>query len=217
MTTTPTRPNMLARHPLLWFFVLAYAFTWLVWTPWVLGTAGAGLLPVTVSPTATGYLNAVAILAGPTLAAFVVTAATDGRAGVRRLLARLVLWRVGIRWYVVALVAIPLVMVLGAMAYARVLPDLAPLGGTPYVASYLLTFVLVTLLGGPLFEEVGWRGFALPRLQQAYGPLVASVVLGVLWALWHLPEFLVPSWAASSGSGIAGIAMFTLTAVTSPW
>jgi membrane protease YdiL (CAAX protease family) len=70
-------------------------------------------------------------------------------------------------------------------------------------------------LGGPLFEEIGWRGFALPRMERLHGPLLASLILGVLWALWHLPEFLVSSWAASSGGGgVLGITLFTLTAVT---
>jgi membrane protease YdiL (CAAX protease family) len=71
------------------------------------------------------------------------------------------------------------------------------------------------VLGGPLFEEIGWRGFALVRMQALHGPLLASVILGVLWALWHLPEFLVPFWAASSGGGgILGIILFIITAIT---
>jgi membrane protease YdiL (CAAX protease family) len=220
MTTTPARPasarqSVLARHPLVSFFVMAYAFSWIVWAPWVLGEDGAGLLPINISQTASGYLNATSILAGPTLAAFIMTATTEGREGVRRLLGRYVLWRVGLRWYLFALLGIPLIMVLGTMVYSMELPNLGALGGPSYLLSYLGYFALVTLLGGPLLEEGGWRGFALPRMERLHGPLLASLILGVLWALWHLPEFLVPSWAASSGGGgVLGITLFTLTAIT---
>ena len=210
---------LLARYPLISFFGMAYAFSWIVWAPWVLGEDGANVLPQALSvPSAAAtarLLLAGGILAGPTLSAFIMTATTEGREGVRRLLGRLVLWRVGFRWYLFALIGVPLIMLLGTMVYSMSLPNLGALGGPSYLLSYLASFAFVTLLGGPLFEEIGWRGFALPRMERLQGPLLASVILGVLWALWHLPEFLVPTWAASSGGGgIVGIASFTLTAIT---
>jgi uncharacterized protein len=134
---------------------------------------------------------------------------------VRRLLGRLVLWRVGIRWYLFSLLGVSLIMLVGTMIYSWELPNLGTLGGPSYLLSYLGLFVFGLLLGGPLLEEIGWRGFALPRMERLQGPLLASVILGVMWALWHLPEFLVPSWAASSGGGgILGITLFTLTTIT---
>ena len=210
---------LLARYPLISFFGMAYAFSWIVWAPWVLGEDGANVLPPALSvPSAAAtarLLLAGGILAGPTLSAFIMTATTEGREGVRRLLGRLVLWRVGFRWYLFALIGVPLIMILGTMVYSMSLPNLGALGGPSYLLSYLASFAFVTLLGGPLFEEIGWRGFALPRMERLQGPLLASVILGVMWALWHLPEFLVPTWAASSGGGgIVGIASFTLTAIT---
>jgi membrane protease YdiL (CAAX protease family) len=208
---------LLTRYPLVSFFVMAYAFSWIVWVPWVLGEDGANVLPpaLSVPSSAARLLLAGGILAGPTLSAFIMTATTEGREGVRRLLGRLVLWRVGFRWYLFALIGVPLIMLLGTMVYSMSLPNLGALGGPSYLLSYLASFALVTVLGGPLLEEIGWRGFALPRMERLQGPLLASVILGVMWALWHLPEFLVPSWAASSGGGgIVGIAMFTLTAIT---
>ena len=220
MTTAPAQPasahqGLLARHPLVSFFVMAYAFSWLVWTPWVLGEDGAGLLPIKLSDATSGLLNAAAILAGPTLAAFIMAAATEGRAGVRRLLGQYVLWRVGIQWYLFALIGVPLIMLLGTVVVSGDLPNLGALGGPSYVLSYLAFFVLVFIFGGPLLEEPGWRGFALPRLERLHGPLVGTLILGVLWALWHLPEFLVPSWAASSGGGgILGITEFVVITIT---
>ena len=133
----------------------------------------------------------------------------------RRLLDRYVLWRVGIQWYLFALLGVPLIMVLGTIIYSGDLPNLRALGGPSYLLSYLTSFVLVCVFGGPLFEEGGWRGFALPRLERLHGPLLGTLILGVLWALWHLPEFLSPSWAATSGGGdILGITTFTIFAIT---
>jgi membrane protease YdiL (CAAX protease family) len=65
--------------------------------------------------------------------------------------------------------------------------------------SYLWLFPLVIVVGGPLFEEIGWRGFALPRLEQQWGPLGGTVILGLLWAAWHYPQYLMADWAAQNG------------------
>ena len=210
----PTRQSVLARYPLVCFFVMAYAFTWIVISPWTLGATGAGVLPIDLAAPATGLLLAAGILAGPTLAAIIMAAATEGRTGVHRLLGRLLLWRVGVRWYLFALLGVPLIMLIGFLVYAMAPPDLGALGGPAYTLTYLVGFVVTLVLGGPLFEEIGWRGFALPRLQRRHRPLAASLILGVLWAFWHLPQFLVPAWAASSGgAGISGIVLFLLAAV----
>jgi len=206
--------GLLARHPLISYFVMAYAFSWIAWSPWVLSEEGVGLLPFELSGATSGLLSAAAILLGPTLSAFIMTGVTEGRAGVRRLLHRIVLWRVGLRWYLFALIGIPLVMVLGTVILPEGLASLLGLG-PGYVLTYLSTYVLVVILGGPLFEEPGWRGFALPRLQPLHSPLLGTLILGLLWALWHLPEFLVPAWAESSGgSGFLDIVKFVLIAIS---
>jgi uncharacterized protein len=208
------RRGLLARHPLISFFVMAYAFSWIVWSPWVLSEDGVGLLPYELSGWTKALLSAAAILLGPTLSGFIMTGITEGRAGIRRLLHRIVLWRVGLRWYLFALVGIPVVMALGTVILPRGLATLLALLGPGYVLTYLSTYVLVVILGGPLFEEPGWRGFALPRLQPLHGPLVGTLILGLLWALWHLPEFLVPAWAESSGgSSFLAIIKFVVIAI----
>jgi uncharacterized protein len=205
--------SLLARHPLISFFVMAYAFSWIVWSPWVLSEDGVGLLPYQLSGATTGLLSAAAILLGPTLSGFIMTGITEGKEGIRRLLHRIVLWRVGLRWYLFALIGVPVVMALGTVILPEGLSSLLGLG-PGYVLTYLSTYVLVVILGGPLFEEPGWRGFALPRLQPLHGPLVGTLILGLLWALWHLPEFLVPAWAeASGGSSFLAIVKFVLIAI----
>src|ERR687891_645099 len=107
--------GLVAQHPLISFFVMAYAFSWIVWSPWVLSEEGVGLLPFRLSDAASGLLNAAAIFLGPTLSALIMTGVTEGGAGVRRLLRRIVLWRVGLGWYLVALVGVPVVMALGTL------------------------------------------------------------------------------------------------------
>ena len=192
------RGSLLARYPLTSFFVMAFAFSWIVWSPWFLSEDGAGLLPFSSSPLLVAGLVPLGILLGPTLSGFIMTGATEGRAGIGRLLRRIVLWRVELRWYLFALLGVPAVMALGTVILPGGLSSLLGLG-PGYVLTYLSTYVLVVILGGPLFEEPGWRGFALPRLQPLHGPLVGTIILGLLWALWHLPEFMVPTWAATSG------------------
>ena len=183
--------GLLARHPLVFFFIIAFAGTWLLELPCVLSEDGSGLL--SYSSPVVQWMMPVSIFMGPFLAAFVMTGATEGRAGVRSFLRRFVLWRVGLGWYLFALIGIPLILVLsviimpGALGSFQGLGVLAPLPLLP-----LLGFSVYAFLLGPLGEEPGWRGFALPRLQSLHGPLVGSLILGVLWALWHLPLFFTP-------------------------
>ena len=181
--------DLLARHPLVFFFIIAYAGTWLLELPYILSEDGAGLLPF--SSPLLKWTSPVTIFTGPFLAAFIMTGVTEGRAGIRRLLRRFVLWRVGLGWYLFVLVGIPAILMLsvivlpGALGSFQGLATLAPL-------TLLFLAVYGFFLSGPLGEEPGWRGFALPRLQSLHGPLVGSLILGVLWALWHLPLFFTP-------------------------
>lgn len=137
-------------------------------------------------------LLAIAGLLGPILSGFIMTAVTEGRPGIVRLLRRIVCWRVGIRWYLFALIGLPVTMVLATF----IRPGTAEsfdISARPFFLDYLRAFVSMVLLGGPLFEEPGWTGFAQPRLQRSCGPLIGGLILGSLWALWHLPGFLIPS------------------------
>lgn len=197
----PASPIMglLVRRPLTSFFVLAYALSWLGWSPWFLSEAGIGLLPFDGGEFST-FLNIAALVLGPTLSAFVVTGATEGRDGLRRLLRKIVLWRVGLRWYLFVLAVIPAIVLVSTLVMPGALASFDAAAVPSVLFLYVVAGLFFLFAGGPFFEEIGWRGFALPRLQRLHGPLVGSLVLGVLWALWHLPLFLIPSWDTPHGS-----------------
>jgi membrane protease YdiL (CAAX protease family) len=194
-TTQPqaaARGGLLARHPLVFFFILAYAGTWLVVLPYVRFADGAGLLPFRW-PIPFAASAVVAPFAGPFLAALILAGVTEGRAGIGRLLCRIVRWRVGLRWYLFAVAGIPVIAVLGAVVLPGVLASFQ-MPAVSWAPSYLGSFVVAFFIGGPLGEEPGWRGFALPRLQRRYGPLVGTLILAPLHVLWHLPLFWIPQW-----------------------
>jgi uncharacterized protein len=166
--------SLIRRYPLITFFVLAYALSW--W-PWILYSFD--LIPNPI----VGF--------GPFLAALLVLALTEGKSGVGRLVRRMVRWRVGLRWYAVALL-LPILVTLTAAALnvfllgAQPTSSVAELGGW---STFLQTFFLWLLIPGlsGTWEEPGFRGYALPRLQVGRSALLASLILGVLWAFWHLP------------------------------
>jgi membrane protease YdiL (CAAX protease family) len=211
------RPGVLARHPLVSFFLIAYAGAWLLELPVVVSRTGTGLLPYTLPPVVVVMLIAAATFTGPTLSAFVMARATEGTDGPKRLLRRYVLWRVKLRWYLFILLLIPASEVLGAIALPGVLGSYHPVT-LGMVLGYPLAFVATFVLGGPLGEEPGWRGFALPRLQAECGPLAGSLLLGVLWACWHLPLFWTGVWTPPTVANIVMfIVMITLLTVVMTW
>ena len=210
-------PGVLTRHPLVSFFIIAYAGAWVVELPVVLSRTGTGLLPYTLPPTAVLLMLAAATFTGPTLSAFVMARVIEGREGPKRLLRRYVQWRVKLRWYLFVLLVIPASVVLGAIVLPGVLASYQPVT-LGMVLGYPLAFVATFVLGGPLGEEPGWRGFALPRLQAAYGPLVGSIVLGVLWASWHLPLFWTGVWTPPTlANMVMFLVMITLLTIVMTW
>jgi hypothetical protein len=168
------------------YFSLAFVLAWVFWVPAALSEQGAiGKSPPTALLVVLGTF-------APSVAAVLVAASKGGGAGARSLLEQLLRWRVGPGWYAVALfgpAALMLVAIGLHFALGGVAPDFPGPSRWPLVA---VNLVLVLLVGGPLGEELGWRGFALPRLQARCGALRASVVVGVVWALWHLPLFAIP-------------------------
>jgi len=167
---------LVKRHPIITFFLLAYALSWLGWPMWALDL----------------YPNPVFSF-GPFLAALAVLAITQGKSGVGGLLRRMVRWRVGLGWYAVALL-LPVGLALGATVLNVMLGAQAPssveLGSWPSLFVVFALVLLIPGLGGA-WEEPGWRGYALPRLQTGRSALFASLILGVLIVGWHLPLMVV--------------------------
>ncbi len=183
--------ELVARSPLVAYFALAFLGAWLILVPMALGRGeqGLGLLPFTVPSPVDFLLVMLSTFTGPLLAAVLVTAATEGREGLRRLRRRILRWRVGLVWYLVALLA-PLAIWLVAFGVALRGGPLADLARQPgLLLTAFLPYVLLFFFLPSLGEEPGWRGFALPRLQAHHGPLLGTLILGTLHGLWHLPAF----------------------------
>lgn len=177
------------RRPLVWFFVLAYALSWIAWVPYVLSENGVGVWDFTFpGGAAGGQLGGVlpGAYLGPITSALLIIGLTEGRAGLRTWRRRMTRFRVSVRWYLLVVLAVPLALAVGSMAVT---------GDTPSVPSgaVLVAFLpglVAQLITTGLAEEPGWREFAMPRMQSLVGPLKATGVVGVLWGCWHLPLFL---------------------------
>ena len=214
MTSTDTdgARGLVFRHPLITFFTLAYGISWLAWTPYILSLDGLGVLHFRYPDFLIGnQLTAIlpGAYLGPLTAAFTVTAITEGREGLRRWRKRLFQFRAGVRWYAFALLAVPIAILLGTLAMDGA-EEAVRLPSLMVLAVYVPALVAQVLTTG-LAEEPGWRDFALTRLQNRHHPLVATLILGVLWAGWHVPLFLTP-WGGPN-AGAETIALFTVVAL----
>jgi membrane protease YdiL (CAAX protease family) len=176
--------RLVARHPVAAFLVMAYTFICLVALPPV--RAHTDILPFDKP-----FWESLSSIFGVALPAFLVVAAAHGRVGVRDLARRSLRWRVGLRWYLGALFGVPVATLL----CASVLFGLAPLNALMEKWELLFTAVLPQLLLSIVFfnlaEEIGFMGFLQASLQEGYGPLKASLIVTVPFALWHLPSVMV--------------------------
>lgn len=165
--------NWVKRSPIVAYFILVFGIEWL------LMFLLSSLVPPMIALFIGSWLpNAVGLL---------VTGVASGRTGLRELLSKVIRWHIDLKWYAVALFLPIAVAFLAIGLYALFgyeLPNFAPV-------DQLLAVFLLSVFTGALGEELGWRGTALPRLQARWNALISSVVLGVLWGLYHLPSFLL--------------------------
>jgi membrane protease YdiL (CAAX protease family) len=184
----PSRTEMrdfVKRHAVPTYYAVAFAISWGVL---VLIISGQGGVPRTPDAFARQVSFAIpAMLGGPAIAGILMTALVSGKAGFGELFSRLHRWRVGARWYAVALLTAPLVFAVVHTVLSLVSPTFLP--GfliTSDKAPFLMMGVAAALMVG-FFEELGWTGFAIPQLRLRYGVLATGLIAGVLWAVWHLP------------------------------
>jgi uncharacterized protein len=193
---------LVARHPVAAFLIMVFAVNIAVALSPLL--TRRDILPFGLAP-----YDSLGHIFGVALPAFIVVAATSGKTGVQDLAQRCLRWRVGVQWYVVALLGVPLATVL----FASAIFGSAPLSALAEKWELLLTVVLPQLVLLILFfnfaEEVGWTGFLQARLQERHGPLKASLIVTVPFALFHLP-----GWMVEFGLGLAQLHLaLALTAI----
>jgi membrane protease YdiL (CAAX protease family) len=199
--------QFLKRHSLAAGLFLMFAFTW----PIDLGTAAysRGLIKFQIPE-----ILALLVGYGIVIATLLITAIISGRAGVGALLRRFLIWRVRWGWYVVALFLAPALMLMAialSSVFTRTRPDFSQYFGRQIFGPEISPLVLVL----PFFlfsmftngEEIGWRGFALPRLQERRSALVASLILGAIWAFWHLPKYWMVGTTLGGGKDLSQFAV----------
>lgn len=176
----------ISHHPLISFIVINYTISWTLLYPafrMILAAKGS-FPPLAIVGLIGGY--------GPSIAAILVLAATDGKQGVRSALRRFLEWRVPIRWYLYVLVLPVCVYALAIVVHIRPPVDvLAGLRAIPLAWLIALPF-------GPLGEELGWRGYLLPRLLERFDIRSATLIVGLVWTVWHVAAFAFPGAAIPS-------------------
>ena len=202
----PSAPmNWFQRHKLMGLLILVFGFTWSILVP--VAADSHNLLPVHVP-----IVLSVLIGWGPALAAILLAGIAGGKAGIKQLLRRLLLWKVGFQWYLFALLG-PAAYILVGIGIGVLLgnpsPSIPMFGAAPL--NVIISFVILLVAGMLLnTEEIAWRGLALPLLETRYSALVASLILGLIHTLWHLPYFFTANRPFYEQLGFGWFAAWTI-------
>ena len=177
--------SCIKKHSVLTYYVLAFAISWGIALV-LLGPDGfLGAKQTTETLIRAGLLG----LLGPSLAGIFLIAFVHGRTGLRELMSRLLKWRVGARWYAVALLTAPLIYTAITLILLQTSRDFLPAILTSEDKDSLLLAGLGMGILVAMFEELGWTGFVTPQLRQRYGILTTGLLMGLLWGVWHYPLF----------------------------
>lgn len=189
------------------FFLVTFLWAWICWLPLVL--AGIGILPIDIKQTAglliTYSLTLLGVF-GPMIGAFYCLRKYNGKGSIKNYLHSLLDLKLGWAAYIV-----PVLVLTCCTFLAWIIPEIWGEKHIPVTlrSVYLLplTFLLMTLLGGGQ-EELGWRGYILDHLEEKFGPWLGNLILGIVWACWHIPLFFIPGTSQSSTPFIAFLIMF---------
>lgn len=182
--TTPTRETEVKPQH---FLILAFILSWMIWIPLVFSHFGIGQLYIPQGfSSLIGFLGVLM----PAAVAIILTSRAGGKIGVRRLLRRLFIWRVSWKWWAAATLVYPGLLVISALSYNLYRGNQVVTFVRSESSAAVITHVIFLLIAS-LGEEIGWRGVALPGLQQKRSALASSIILGLCWGAWHLPFWLL--------------------------
>lgn len=200
--------KLIQSHPVTSFVAFTLLYSWTLWLLMIL--SNKGLLPFKFP---TNFLGSF----GPAFGALIVTGIIQGKTGLKNILKSLINWKTSAWSYLFAIFFIIMVYVLTAGITYLINPTLLKLGRFPGFPENVIYFFVIAIVGGPLGEEIGWRGFLQPQLLKRFTPAKASLFIALVWLLWHIPLFWLEGAAQSGGSiiyfGLSVIAMaflFTL-------
>jgi uncharacterized protein len=189
------------KHPLFYFFLFAFLFSWILWIPLLYGHFKLGWTSWEGNSW-TNYRTMLGLLGslGPSISAILLTYILKGKTEVKTLLKSVINWRVNISWWLIALY--------GWWLLCSILVVVSNTAGVQQVSMgflyslinipALLFFIQMPFFVGMFGEEVGWRGFALPRLLEKYNPVVASLILALPWMFWHTPLAVFQEWRGNT-------------------
>jgi membrane protease YdiL (CAAX protease family) len=180
----------------LHFFLLTFLLSWLIWIPLTLSHFDIG--PLKISEDLSSIIRLFGVIM-PMVSAFSLVAFHGGLPAVRNLLSRIKIWRVGWKWWIAVIMVYPILLISAGVLY-NLFSNQPPIPLLTITATVLfanIIFLTIATLG----EEIGWRGLALPSLLQRYSPIAASAILGIVWATWHLPFWLLIDTLSQYGAG----------------
>ena len=194
--TTPSSVRSKRSVSMLQFFGLTYLLSWAIWIPLLHAHFNIGAFRI--SEELSNPIRMFGVIM-PAVAAIILKAAVEGKTAVRNLFARLCIWRVPAKWWLATVFVYPALLVLAAFLYRQTGdPEALSLqAGT--ISSVVTNLVILAI--ATLGEEIGWRGVALPFIKRYHAPLPSSLILGFLWATWHLPFWMLMDTYDRFGAG----------------